>query len=92
MGNKDYLFYYLNDLWLLTGSTQDYVTRAAGNWGDPATWENNRVPPFFANVTVRNQVTVNVEASCNSLKIESPGSLTVNPSIQLSILKPPDPL
>jgi hypothetical protein len=87
-GNGDYSF-DLNDLWVLSGSPLNYATRASGNWSDPATWEGNIVPPASANIIIRNQVTGDVDTSCNTLKIEYPGSLTVSPGIHLSVLRSP---
>jgi hypothetical protein len=88
-GNDDYQLYNHNDLWLLFGSVLNYTTKANGNWNDPATWTGNLVPPASANVTIRHQVTINVDATVNNMKIEQPGSVNVDPGIQVSILPTP---
>lgn len=63
-----------------------YFTTQDGNWNDPATWQNGIVPPANADVVVLNNVTVNINASCNSLNIHTPGHITVLPGITFTIL------
>ena len=64
-----------------------YVTTANGNWNSPSTWAGNIVPPAGANVIIRHNVTGNVDASCNSLRVESPGVLSVNTGINILVLQ-----
>ena len=63
-----------------------FVTIANGNWNTPGTWQGGIVPPATADVTIRNTVTVTINASCKSLKVEKPGgSITVNTGVNLAV-------
>ena len=75
---------YLNDLWKYNPT--NYTTVANGNWNNPATWADGSIPPTSAHVIIRNTVTVTVNASCNSLKVEPPGQVVVSRNVDLSIL------
>jgi hypothetical protein len=57
-----------------------YITQANGNWNTAATWLGNAVPPTTADCIVRHNITVTVNATCKSLKMEKiPGGvLTVS--------------
>jgi hypothetical protein len=60
----------------LAGSAlPDYISIANGNWNNPATWNNNSIPPLNANVTIKHIVNANVDATVNSLQIDMPGGL-----------------
>jgi hypothetical protein len=53
-----------------------YITKANGNWNTAATWVGNAVPPITADCVVRHNITVTVNATCKSLKMEKiPGGL-----------------
>jgi hypothetical protein len=47
-----------------------YITKANGNWSTAATWLSNTVPPITADCIVRHNVTVTLDATCKSLKME----------------------
>lgn len=73
----------------LAGSavTSEYISATTGNWNNPATWVGGVVPPADAKVIVRHLVTVNVNISCYSLKVEQPtGQIKVNTNIVVNIM------
>jgi hypothetical protein len=56
-------------------------------WDDPNTWAGGIVPPAEAIVVIKNNITINVDIACYSLKVEPPtGSITVNPGINVTII------
>lgn len=63
-----------------------YRSIANGNWNDPATWLGNAVPPAGADVLIQTSVIANVDATCNTLTVQAPGSLTVNTGIHITVL------
>jgi hypothetical protein len=65
----------------------NYISAANGNWSDAATWAGNTVPPVGADVIIRNTVIADVNATCNSLRVEIPGKITVNAGIAITLLK-----
>jgi hypothetical protein len=65
----------------------NYISAANGNWSNPSTWLGNTVPPAGANVTIRHAVIADVNATCNSLRVQTPGNITVNTGIALTVLK-----
>lgn len=60
-------------------------TSIPGNWSNPSIWSSGAVPGLNTNVIVRHAVTVTENANCNTLTVESPGTVTVNPGVQLNI-------
>ncbi|MEO6549350.1 MAG: hypothetical protein ABIN94_15215 [Ferruginibacter sp.] len=67
-------------------NTVSYTSAANGNWNLPATWIGNVVPPADADVIIKHLVTANVTTTCNSLSVLTPGSLTVNSGIHITVL------
>jgi len=65
----------------------NYVSAGNGNWRNATTWVGYLVPPVGADVTIRHNVIANIKASCNSLRVETPGVITVNTGIGITILK-----
>ena len=63
-----------------------YTAIASGNWNDPATWLNGLIPPAGANVTITQNVTVNVNVICYNITVQSPAVLTVAPGATLTVL------
>ncbi|MCW3090082.1 MAG: C-terminal target protein [Ferruginibacter sp.] len=63
-----------------------YTTANDGNWNDPATWVGNAVPPVGVDVVVKHLVNGNLTTTCNTLKVQSPGSLTVNTGVKITVL------
>ncbi|MCW3093911.1 MAG: Flagellar hook-length control protein FliK [Ferruginibacter sp.] len=70
----------------VTAPVLNYASVADGNWNNPAIWMDNVVPPEGYNVTIRSKVVGNINTTCNSLSIESPGALTVNTGINIAVL------
>ena len=58
-----------------------------GNWNDPATWSSNQVPSAESAVTIRHTVTVNIDATCKTLKAESPALVQVAAGKKLTVLQ-----
>jgi len=63
-----------------------YKTVADGNWNDPSIWVGNVVPPDGADVIITNNVTVNTNVTCNSLKVVYPAAVTVLPGFNITVL------
>ena len=63
-----------------------YTTIVNGNWDDPAIWANNTVPPWGSDIIIRNNISVNINTTCNSITIESPGILTVQAGFNITVL------
>jgi Zn-dependent metalloprotease len=57
----------------------------SGNWSDPAIWSNNTIPDLYTDVLLLYPVTVDINATCATLKVVSPGSVTVNAGKKLTI-------
>ena len=71
---------------VLAGSASTgYTTIANGNWSNPAIWSGGAVPPAGAVVVIRHNVTGNINTSCATVTVETPGVLTVNPGIVINI-------
>ncbi len=65
---------------------QSYVTRANGNWNNPASWQGGVVPPPTAQVTLLHNITVTDNRTCYSLQLTGPGAhLTVLQGINFII-------
>ena len=63
-----------------------FITRAVGDWNDPATWIDGIVPNASSAVIVQHAVTISGEASCYSLTVTGPGGiLTVLSGAHLTI-------
>ena len=63
-----------------------YYSVQNGNWSNPATWYGNAVPPAGADVTVGNNIIVDIDATCNTLTLKSNAAVTVNEGINLVVL------
>ncbi|MEO8763857.1 MAG: reprolysin-like metallopeptidase [Ginsengibacter sp.] len=63
-----------------------YISKANGNWNNPATWLGGVVPSAGVDVIVQHTVTVTAIASCYSLTVQpTTGNLIINNGIQLNI-------
>ena len=62
-----------------------FYSIAAGNRNDPATWLDGKIPGENALIIIKHQVVVNQNVSCKTLRIINPGTLTVNPGVQLNM-------
>jgi hypothetical protein len=58
-----------------------------GNWNDPATWSNNQVPNAESNAIIRHNVIINIDATCKTLKAESPAQVQVAAGKKLTVLE-----
>jgi hypothetical protein len=58
-----------------------------GNWNDPSVWSTGQIPAAISAVIVRHNVVVNVDATCKSLKAESPGQVQVAAGKKLTVLQ-----
>lgn len=56
-----------------------------GNWSNPGIWASGSVPGLNANVVVRHAVTVDQDANCNSIKVETGGNVTVKTGVILNV-------
>jgi hypothetical protein len=74
----------INGVLASTGASS-YFSVDNGNWNNPATWLGGIVPPVGAVVTIRHNVTGNINATCISIKVESPGNFSVNTGIIITI-------
>jgi len=63
-----------------------FITVKDGDWNNPATWKDNIVPSATDDVIVENNVTISSNETCNSLKVVSPGSVTVLTGFNLTVL------
>ena len=63
-----------------------FITIDDGNWDDPSVWLGGVVPPEGADIVVKNAIVVNVNVSCNMLRLETGGSVKVNSGVALNIL------
>jgi hypothetical protein len=83
MAVNNIFFDISNNNFTITGP---YITKANGNWNNPATWLGGVVPSAGVDVVVQHLVSVTANASCYSLTIQpSGGNLTVNTGVQLNI-------
>jgi hypothetical protein len=72
---------------LIFVNPNNYNTVANGNWNNPAIWAGNAVPPAGVNIFILHNVTANVNTTCNTLRVISPGILTVSTGINVTVLQ-----
>ena len=72
---------------LFTVLPAEVTSIANGLWSSTSTWSNNRVPGAASNVTIKHNVTVDINASCKSINVSASGELTVSTGITLNVLK-----
>jgi hypothetical protein len=63
------------------------VSVKPGLWSDPATWSTGQVPDATSAVTIRHNITVDIDASCKTLTAESPSQVQVAPGKRLNVLQ-----
>lgn len=83
---RDSSWYVIEGIHLYRLMTNAFMSVNNGNWNDPNTWADGVVPPPNADVIILNNVTVNVNATCNTLNIHAPGTITVAPGINLVVI------
>jgi glycosidase len=64
-----------------------YITRQAGDWNNPNTWQGLQVPPASAGVIILHAVQVSQDTQVRSVQVESTGSVNVQAGRRLDILK-----
>lgn len=71
------------------GQFGGYLTKASsvasGNWSDSNIWENHIVPDSAMEVFIAHDVIVDINASCNSLKVLPGAATTVSPTKKLTV-------
>lgn len=94
LGEKTGVVYYRNNNWyvmqgryLYKLNVNAFTTLANGNWTDASSWENNVLPAENADVIIRNNIIVDANITCKSLKVVPPGSITVLPGFNLTVLQ-----
>ena len=55
----------------------NYTAIASRNWNDPSIWAGNVVPLAGANITITQNINVNINIICNSITVQPPAILTV---------------
>jgi hypothetical protein len=76
-----------------SGSNYEYTVQAgtvrfsnaAANWSEASTWEGNSVPTSSDQVVIQHNVTLNENATVNSLLINKENTLTVNSTVNLTV-------
>ncbi len=63
------------------------VSVKSGLWSDPTTWSTGRVPDTTSAVTIRHNVTIDMDASCKTLKAENPAQVQVAAGKKFSVLE-----
>jgi hypothetical protein len=63
------------------------ITIKSGLWSDPTTWSTGRVPINVTAVTIKHNVTVDIDATCKTLKAESPAQVQVAAGKKLTVLE-----
>lgn len=59
----------------------------SGLWSDPTTWSTGRVPINVTAVTIKHNVTVDIDATCKTLKAESLAQVQVAAGKKLTVLE-----
>ncbi len=63
-----------------------FTSVANGNWNDPSIWSGGVVPDASSAVIINSTITVTANASCYSLTVNPPRSLTVRSGVTLTVL------
>ena len=56
---------------------EEVETIANGNWGNPATWSNGKVPDSATSVTIKHNVVVDIDGQCSYLGVYPSASFIV---------------
>ncbi|MCU0373925.1 MAG: hypothetical protein MUF24_01335 [Chitinophagaceae bacterium] len=84
-GLKDSVESYIN--FSYTAPPGNPISIKSGLWSDPSTWSNGLVPAATSAVTIRHNVTVDIDATCKTLKAESPAQVQVTAGKKLTVLE-----
>ncbi|MEP7109196.1 MAG: M4 family metallopeptidase, partial [Ferruginibacter sp.] len=60
-------------------------TIATGNWNDPSTWQDGRIPGEFDVIVIRHPVTITQNTNCKSLVVKATGSVTVSAGVIFNV-------
>lgn len=63
----------------------NFTAIASGNWDDPSIWAGGMVPVPGANITITQNITVNVNIIINSISVQSPAVVTINPGVNVTV-------
>jgi hypothetical protein len=63
------------------------ISIKSGLWSDPTTWSTGLVPDATSAVIIRHEVTIDVDATCKSIKAENPAQVQVAAGKKLTILE-----
>lgn len=61
------------------------TSKANGNWNATGTWTGGIIPSSSDDVVINNNVTANVDASCNNMTVNSTFTLTLNGQVNFTI-------
>ncbi len=83
---KDNTWFVIKDNSLYKINVNAFRTIAAGNWSNPANWQNGAVPSPGADVIITTSIIADTNVTCNTLNVVLPGSITVLPGVNLIVL------
>ncbi len=66
-------------------ATEETQTTGPGNWSNPATWSTGIVPDSATNVTIKHNITVDIDAGCASLTLDPAVIFNILPGKKLAI-------
>jgi hypothetical protein len=56
-----------------------------GDWNDPSTWSNGKVPVPHSSVTVTHQITLGASTTCHALTIANGANVIVAPGVTIDV-------
>ncbi|MES2848677.1 MAG: hypothetical protein V4685_06450 [Bacteroidota bacterium] len=84
---RDSAWYKIEGRYIYKLNPEANITVANGNWTNPASWEGGTVPLPNADVIVTTNIIVDTNVICNTLKVVPPGSITVLPGVNVTVLQ-----
>jgi hypothetical protein len=63
------------------------VSIKSGLWSDPTIWSSGQVPSSQSAVIIKHNVTINIDATCKTLRAESPAQVQVAMGKKLTVLE-----
>jgi hypothetical protein len=63
------------------------ISIKSGLWSDPTTWSTGLVPDETSAVIIRHEVTIDIDATCKSIRAENPAQVQVAAGKKLNILQ-----
>ncbi len=58
-----------------------------GNWSNPATWSDNKIPDSLTVVNMKHNVVVDINGQCKTLTVLPTGSVTVKTGFNLTLFQ-----